>query len=334
MRTTLLIFLISLASIFGAAATQERLDQLREQLAAAEREAASTHEEMQRVSRESHQLQSQAEKMERRQKKFVERNALDGESKPLEALQKRNLKDRELNVVDGEALDPTGARVSGRILSVGPLRYFAGVDCAGPLVQRAGSVLPHVAPVSAQNQDAIRRVILSGETDGWLPMDFSGGRAYDQRPQRIWEHFAAGGVLMIPIAIVAWLALMVIVNRLWFYVTNAPRSVYNTIAALPDEDERYVAAQQAVRDAEQWLSALAVCASVAPLLGLLGTVTGMITTFQALAQEGARDIAQLSGGISEALITTEAGLMVAIPALLFHAWARRRVRKLSQVLED
>ena len=69
------------------------------------------------------------------------------------------------------------------------------------------------------------------------------------------------------------------------------------------------------------------------MLGLLGTVTGMISTFQSIMRFGTGDARLLSGGISEALITTEAGLMLAIPALIFHAWCVRRSRRLADRLE-
>ena len=64
------------------------------------------------------------------------------------------------------------------------------------------------------------------------------------------------------------------------------------------------------------LAMIALCAAVAPLMGLLGTVTGMIGTFQNLVIFGASDPRNLAGGISEALITTQGGLYVAIPSLL------------------
>jgi biopolymer transport protein ExbB len=78
---------------------------------------------------------------------------------------------------------------------------------------------------------------------------------------------------------------------------------------------------------EQLLAPLAVCASAAPLLGLLGTVTGMIHTFRLITVFGTGDARMLSSGISEALITTEVGLIIAVPALLVHAFLSRRVRK-------
>jgi len=77
---------------------------------------------------------------------------------------------------------------------------------------------------------------------------------------------------------------------------------------------------------ERYLTPLAVCASAAPLLGLLGTVTGMIHTFGLISVFGTGDARLLSSGISEALVTTEVGLIIAIPALLTHAYLARRVR--------
>ena len=92
-------------------------------------------------------------------------------------------------------------------------------------------------------------------------------------------------------------------------------------------------AQSRLAQAKRGLSLLAVSASVAPLLGLLGTVTGMIRTFQQITLHGTGDPRLLAGGISEALVTTEAGLLVAIPAMLFHAWCVRRNRRLTAALE-
>lgn len=83
---------------------------------------------------------------------------------------------------------------------------------------------------------------------------------------------------------------------------------------------------------ESKLSLIALTASVAPLLGLLGTVTGMIKTFQLISIYGAGDAKSLSTGISEALVTTEFGLIVAIPALVAHAVLSRHVKKRVSLL--
>lgn len=84
---------------------------------------------------------------------------------------------------------------------------------------------------------------------------------------------------------------------------------------------------------EKLLGAIAVTAAVSPLLGLLGTVSGMIETFKMMTIFGTGDPSTVSGGISEALITTEMGLVVAIPALLLHALLSRHIRNYNSQLE-
>ena len=80
-----------------------------------------------------------------------------------------------------------------------------------------------------------------------------------------------------------------------------------------------------VHELERFLNTLGTIASITPLLGLLGTVTGIIKAFNAITQGGMGDPRMLSGGISEALITTAAGLLVAIPALIAYRYLRGRV---------
>ncbi|MBN2809900.1 MAG: MotA/TolQ/ExbB proton channel family protein [Deltaproteobacteria bacterium] len=78
---------------------------------------------------------------------------------------------------------------------------------------------------------------------------------------------------------------------------------------------------------ERFLAVLGTIAGIAPLLGLLGTVTGMIKAFNVISQAGIGNPQMLAGGISEALITTAAGLTVAIPAFVFYKLLRYRVDK-------
>ena len=85
---------------------------------------------------------------------------------------------------------------------------------------------------------------------------------------------------------------------------------------------------------EKNLSLLKLLAGVSPLLGLLGTVTGMILTFQAITLFGTGDPKLMAGGISQALMTTVLGLTVAIPILLLHAAAAARSREIVQILEE
>lgn len=82
------------------------------------------------------------------------------------------------------------------------------------------------------------------------------------------------------------------------------------------------------------LSFLKIIAAVAPLMGLLGTVTGMIITFQSIVLYGAGDPKMMAGGISQALVTTVLGLVVAIPTLLLHNLVQTRAKAITEVLEQ
>ena len=85
---------------------------------------------------------------------------------------------------------------------------------------------------------------------------------------------------------------------------------------------------------ERYLNALGTIAAISPLLGLLGTVIGMIKVFAVITAQGVGEPRILAGGISEALVTTAAGLTVAIPSLLFHRILRRRVDELVVTMEQ
>lgn len=93
-------------------------------------------------------------------------------------------------------------------------------------------------------------------------------------------------------------------------------------------------ASHVVHEMQRYLSTLGTIAAIAPLLGLLGTVIGMIEVFAKILEKGAGDVQSLSGGISEALITTAAGLTIAIPALIFHRLFQRRVDELVINMEQ
>ncbi|MCP3940685.1 MAG: MotA/TolQ/ExbB proton channel family protein [Desulfobacteraceae bacterium] len=85
---------------------------------------------------------------------------------------------------------------------------------------------------------------------------------------------------------------------------------------------------------ERFLSTLGMLAAIAPLLGLLGTVTGMINTFHVITYYGASDPRMMSGGISEALVTTMLGLAVAIPIMVAHTFLNRRVETQISKMEE
>jgi biopolymer transport protein ExbB len=92
--------------------------------------------------------------------------------------------------------------------------------------------------------------------------------------------------------------------------------------------------RKVVHDLERYLNTLGTIAAIGPLLGLLGTVFGMIDIFASLMEHGAGDPTFLAGGISVALITTAAGLTVAIPSLVFHRYFERLVDEYVIAMED
>jgi biopolymer transport protein ExbB len=192
------------------------------------------------------------------------------------------------------------------------------------------------------------------EPTGRLPLDeVHGGQSLSQ-----W--FIAGGSVMYPIAAVALASVVLIVERsIFFFVRNrnanrtaaevvqacAARRFDDALALLRQKPgvvtrvldaclKRREAGQRAMEDAIQeqllqeqpglrrFMSGLATLAGVAPLLGLLGTVTGIIQTFDVIRSFGNANPNLMAGGISEALITTEAGLMIAIPVLVIHSLLR------------
>jgi biopolymer transport protein ExbB len=181
-----------------------------------------------------------------------------------------------------------------------------------------------------------------------------------------------GGVIMFPLLLCSVLALAIIIERFWTLRINrlAPKSLVNDLWGWIKRKEldskklrelkeaapigRILAAglvnakhgrdimkesiqeeaSHVVHEMERFLTGLGTVAAIAPLLGLLGTVIGMIKVFAQLQLEGAGNAAALAGGISEALITTAAGLTVAIPALIFHRYFLRRVDEIVIDMEQ
>jgi biopolymer transport protein ExbB len=109
---------------------------------------------------------------------------------------------------------------------------------------------------------------------------------------------------------------------------------------MPEEIEMAVSktmedyAPKAISGLEKRLNLLVLIASVSPLLGMTGTVTGMIRSFAQMAQDAGLDPGAVSGGISEALITTAAGLIIAIPAVVAYNLFSRRVEEFNIAIEE
>ncbi len=178
------------------------------------------------------------------------------------------------------------------------------------------------------------------------------------------EILIAGGWLMLPIVLCSVLAVAIIIERFWTLRTSRvlPPGIPERVrswakqreldqkhieqlrrnsplgrvlaAALDNRDRARDVVKEAVEDTgrhvvyelERFLNTLGTIAGITPLLGLLGTVIGMIKVFSAIVVHGVGDPAQLAGGISEALITTAAGLTVAIPSYFFYRYFRGKVR--------
>jgi biopolymer transport protein ExbB len=85
---------------------------------------------------------------------------------------------------------------------------------------------------------------------------------------------------------------------------------------------------------ERGMNFLALCGAVAPLLGLLGTVTGMIQTFKVITEVGTGDPGMMAGGISVALLTTQFGLICAVPIMFIHHFFQRRVDKIVGDMQE
>jgi len=242
----------------------------------------------------------------------------------------------------------------------------------GLAVTQFGAAQPAIYDRLPDTQlDAIRALTAGGV--GRAPVDVTAGDAIkvaDAKPSFL-EHVRKGGFVMIPLLVVALAAVALSIwkavelggirvrpgERVHAAMEAARRG--DTAAArraaseieqpLRSLVEEAIEHRDAPRDhleeimhehvlaslprLERNLGALAVLGGISPLLGLLGTVTGMIHTFQLVTIFGSGDAKLLSGGISEALVTTETGLAIAIPVLLVHAFLARRARGIIGALE-
>lgn len=179
----------------------------------------------------------------------------------------------------------------------------------------------------------------------------------------MWEIVLAGGLLMWPILLCSVIAVAIVLERLWtlqqrrvippdltrriWQLVESGQITDKVIAALEANSplgkilavglqnrnrprqvmmERLEdAGRHVAHELDRFLNTLGTIAGVTPLLGLLGTVTGIIKAFEAISAGGVGDPRALSGGISEALLTTAAGLTVAIPAYVAYRYLRDKV---------
>jgi biopolymer transport protein ExbB len=192
------------------------------------------------------------------------------------------------------------------------------------------------------------------------------------REDDVLELIQAGGWLMLPIIACSIIALTIIIERLWTLrrsrvlpaaLIKALRNATQGTFALDNPDSRRImksplgrivtvalvnrargrdvvkqsiedTGRHVVHEMERYLNMLGTIAAITPLLGLLGTVFGMIRVFTVISVQGSSNTEMLAGGISTALITTAAGLTVAIPSLLFYRYLRSKIDELVINMEQ
>jgi biopolymer transport protein ExbB len=274
----------------------------------------------------------------------------------------------------GQALATGGLVEKGQFAVLGPAAWFvsdAG-EAAGVVEQRLNSSEPNLIPVPGSLVDGLRATVRSGA--GTLPADFSLGNAVRiQATRDSWAvHIAKGGPVMVPILLLGVVSLLIFVAKwlqvarvrtatpadlklilTWLAAQQKPKAEAHAESLAGPVGEMLTSALQHVGEPKEYIEEvmyermlaakprlerlvpfLALAAAAAPLLGLLGTVTGMINTFNMITVFGTGDPKTLAGGISEALITTEFGLIVAIPSLLLHAVISRKVKGVLAGMEQ
>ncbi len=268
----------------------------------------------------------------------------------------------------GQVLDAEGNAETGEMLVLGPVAYFLNDTQNGLVITRPGSAMPGLYTLDAPLGDFAQGKSVS------LPVDVSGGDAMkvaEAKPGLI-AHLQQGGVVVVPLLLIGALALIMALRktldlqRMTVTLSDQTRQVLGSlndqnaetlmqtlttepqplasllVAALQHRKASRTHLEEILHEhvlavlprLERSLGTLAVFGGVAPLLGLLGTVTGMIHTFQLVTIFGSGNAKTLSGGISEALVTTEVGLVIAIPILLVHAFLARKAKTLLAEMEQ
>lgn len=269
-------------------------------------------------------------------------------------------------MLEGKALDKSGRVQQGKIALIGPVATFASSsgNAAGLLQQELNKADPTILQAEGAGGEASRTLVLTGK--GEMSLDPTLGNAFklSALEESLFEKFAKGGLIMIPlvglgvaallVAFFKWLQLRGIrlateadLQKVLQFVESREqdkalahaRSIPGISGALlatavehVDEKKEYIEEILYERmlgarmKVERGLSFLALSATTGPLLGLLGTVMGMISTFKLISSFGSGDPKTLAAGISEALICTATGMGVAIPSLLLHAFLSRKAK--------
>ncbi|MFP4204094.1 MAG: MotA/TolQ/ExbB proton channel family protein [Opitutales bacterium] len=264
---------------------------------------------------------------------------------------------------EGKARTPDGEIETGKFAVYGPSVYFASDQSglAGITYSKLNAAEAAIAAPGEEYIEGIRTLVETGE--GNIPVDGTLGKALriSESSETVLEHFAKGGGVGYVIIALGVVCLLIGIFKIFevtrfktpsapniqkvlgYIESGEPAKAKAAAADIPGaggeliqngvehrEEKRGTLEEilyekiLAVRPRlERLLPFLALTAAAAPLLGLLGTVTGMIKTFNLITIFGTGDAKNLSSGISEALVTTELGLMVAIPTLILHGLLAR-----------
>ena len=265
----------------------------------------------------------------------------------------------------GSAIMPNGNYEEGTFVIVGPISFFtskSGKTGLPALDLTSENAIIH--SISDDFAEGITQ--LSNTKEGIVPIDATLGDAFKiaATHETQVEEIKKGGLVMYPILGLATFALIVAIFK-WFEISNVKearsqdlhiilqhiragdsemamahaKSVKGMVGEMlvaavenaeadPDliEEVLYEKMLATQPKLERMLPLIAVTAATAPLFGLLGTVTGMIKTFNLITVFGTNDASNLSAGISEALVTTKFGLIIAIPALIMYAVLSRKAK--------
>ena len=246
-----------------------------------------------------------------------------------------------------------GQLINGTMFSLGTQAWFLSEEQqVGGLITQTANQWQMAYPFTGSELSELQQ--LFQDSHGQLALDPSNNRSLllVQSQESIAQHLDKGGIWILPILFFALLSLVIASFKAFnlyklpklVAVPNAkqqPGAYQSKLEAIADshqgtsrDDLLFNELMLIKRKLEKGLTAIAVTASVAPLLGLLGTVSGMIQTFKLMTLFGSGDANAVSGGISESLVTTELGLMVAIPALIAHALLSRRSHHYLAELES
>jgi biopolymer transport protein ExbB len=239
--------------------------------------------------------------------------------------------------------------------------------------QRVGSLVAVIEPFTDSAFTAMAKSVIT-EGNGAIPFDASLGNARKiaETKETVKQHFKKGGPIMWPLFALMCVTGFIVFTQ-WLYLTFIPMPRRRALAAFLDAVTSKDAARieetskklrgpagvmlragcavinqprELIEEAmfekllhvksrlTRFIPFVAVAAACAPLIGLLGTVTGIISTFKLITIFGSGDVKVLSVGISEALITTEYALYIAIPAVLMHAFLSRKAKGVVDSLEQ